>query len=514
MISQDQDAGPRKSSEEINKKQSDSITLTPSMTSDYATSSNGYKQLSLMTSRGDKVFFWVFVAYIISLLSFILFRQELWKLSVYSSEVTSALSVQWKYYFYQFSYPLFSWHIGLCGLLLFFARDKSSMLKSLVFVFISDILRNHIRAAVKEERPIFDDNRIVHHLSCSCSFGFPSGHSEGSSMTYATAIYEIVLQNEKFPRRGKVWVVFIGAYIVMNVMLSRVYFGKHTVAQVVVGGLQGTTFFLMSLRFGGRMQTFLGKIFTRDSKVFKTVNLWCTVVFAINTFLWVAFWEPQIRHFDEYSSYRCAKCFDDELLKIRQGTAIGFQYFFIGWGMVTGIYYLSPLQANIIRGPGELLTRRGVFRIILLILAHSPLLSLAFFKKDSHPHFLYFISGVICFITGFIISHAWAFCLKREEEAIRPLVERPPPIDVRKESLVELEMRNQHRENPKNHHEQSPESQNKSPRQPKSPSLQTINKLFGTDVADVERRRRFSSQQGNESPELPKEQKLDSPPEI
>lgn len=135
----------------------------------------------------------MFAAYVLLMVWYFAMRPTIWQWSVYSSEVLSALPEKWYYWFWPFSNTLYEWFGWLPALLLLFAPRKDSMMRSVFVMVLSFVYRNYMRAIVKEKRPLFEDNRIVLLTSCNCSFGFPSGHSEGSCIMYTMAVYELLV---------------------------------------------------------------------------------------------------------------------------------------------------------------------------------------------------------------------------------------------------------------------------------------------------------------------------------
>ena len=329
-------------------------------------------------------------------------RTWIWNLSVATSEKLSAWPDFLQYYFWLFSYPLYMWFGAAPALLLLAAPKKDSALKSIFILMVSYWVRNLMRAFVRESRPIYGDNNIVMRSSCDCSFGYPSGHSEGSTIAYGLMIYELIVQNKSIDPKTKTKAIVICAVIVLNVMLSRVYYGKHTIAQVLVGCTLGLSFFCLGIRFEEPLMLLFRKFLNGDLGSFLVIGGSFFFMICMNFILWFATFDSSIAGLKEFRSSKCSYCFDNNLLFFRNGTASALQFVAYGFGMFLGIYllrtkYLKHSSCSF----GDLFRVKNLTRVVLMVLCNAPLLLFAVIRKMRDPALVLTVAAPTFLASGF-----------------------------------------------------------------------------------------------------------------
>lgn len=353
-----------------------------------------------------KVSIWlVLLAFKVCLVVHSTSRDWIWRVSVAASESLSAWPDFWQHYFWLFSNPLYVWFGATPALLLLAAPKKDSALKSIFVLMLSYWVRNLMRAFARESRPMFGDNSIVMRSSCNCSFGYPSGHSEGSAIAYGLVIYEFVVQNKTLDSKAKTKFVVAGVLIVLNVMLSRIYFGKHTIAQVLVGATLGLSFVCLSIRFEEPLVLLFRRFLNGDLGSFLIIGGSFFFMICMNFILWFATFDSSIAGLKEFRSSRCSYCFDNNLLFFRNGTASALQFVAYGFGMFLGIYllgtkYLKHSTCNF----NDLFKARNFKRVLLMVLCNLPLLLFAVIRRLTDPAQILSLSALTFLASGFSMT--------------------------------------------------------------------------------------------------------------
>lgn len=372
----------------------------------------------------------VFVAFILAIAAYVLWDAPLWKTSVRVSEHLSHLPEIFKYYFWLFSGPLYEVYPFLPGLLFMAAPRKDSALRFFFLFMLSYMIRNYVRAVVMEGRPIYgDSNRIVQHAECSCSFGFPSGHSEGAATAYGIAIYELVILVRKYRPRTKVLWSVAGAFVVANVMASRLYYGQHSIPQVLIGALMGLSFISIGILFEHRLVPFFRRILDGDFKPTAVVSLVMLAFLIGNAISWSFYFEDAMTSFDRYSSIRCNKCFENNLRSFKRGSVMGFQYAGYGLGYFFGIFFLkgsySGENHHVIK---EHLSWTGMCRLLTMAVCHMPLILFYFLAgmllADTYQ--LMYLAMLAFTLTGFTATYAFTLLTRRFNLALHGDV--TPPV--------------------------------------------------------------------------------------
>ena len=339
---------------------------------------------------------------------YFLFRSTLWQVSISVSENLTDLPEAFKYYFWMFTNPLFRWIHFLVGFLFILAPRKDSALKSISIFVLSHWIRQLIRVTVREGRPLFEKNHINPRIGCSCSFGFPSGHSEGSAMLYSLAIYEVIVRNRHVSSLFKKIAIVTGVFVVLNVMVSRLYFGKHSLPQVTIGCWQGVTALTLALLFERPLDRFFKQILNGNRKAYWIAVSCFLAIIVTNAVLWYTVYEDALYNFHGFTPYRCSKCFSNNLLRIRRVTLRALQQPMTVVGLLTGIMLLLPRYS----GPPESdyvkshFSVKGLIRLIFMLACHLPLFLLSV-NKYLPSYGIIAVSDFTYFVVGFCIGYLW-----------------------------------------------------------------------------------------------------------
>lgn len=348
----------------------------------------------------------------------ILIGKQLWPISVGLSESLSSGPAWLYYYFWLFSNPFFDISYVFMAIVLILAPKKDSALKSIFIFTSSHWIRQILKTSVKEGRPIFEANGIVSRAGCSCSFGFPSGHSEGSAMLYALLVYDLVVQKKAVSRKVKFAWVMAAIFMVFNIMVSRLYFGKHSMAQVTIGCFEGMTSFCVGIMLERELDGLFMRLLNGDKQAFLFSLSMYASLGCLSFILWFFVFEDQLIRFNGFSPARCKTCFNHQLLLIRLGTVKGLAHPFIGAGLISGIGLLSPSYRHRDSPDLPTITIKSVIKVCLMSLCHFPLVFMHF-HLTSNTALELIIASMLFFIAGFTSSWGTAKlsnCLKLTEE--------------------------------------------------------------------------------------------------
>ena len=342
-------------------------------------------------------------------------KQNIWNASVELSEAMSAWPRFWSYYFWVFSGPLYKWFGMLPALLVLAAPKKDSALRSLFILMLSYWTRILIRNSEMESRPIYDDsNKIVKNSECSCTFGYPSGHSEGSAISLSILIYEFVYQNSAMKRQERNLFTALGIFIGLNVMVSRLYYGMHTIAQVCVGGTLGLSFFFFGILFEKPLILTFRKLLNGEKKAFWKVAAVFILMVTGNLILWVFKFNGDIRNLTRYTSVRCKECFENGLLAMRLHSVSNTQFIGYGLGMYIGVFVLQPKYTKhssfTIR---DLFQMKNAKRVVIMALCNITAALLIFSKNFQDPDASMIFTTVVFLVSGFFTTYGFYTIVSR-----------------------------------------------------------------------------------------------------
>jgi membrane-associated phospholipid phosphatase len=331
---------------------------------------------------------------------YLIFREQLWSFSVKISVSLSKNGGPLLWYCWLFSEIFYKWYTLIIGILGVFAPRKDRMLTSVVTFISSYVLRQYIRLIIAETRPQYTTLDITMRGGCNCSFGMPSGHSEGSSMVYALLFYNIIPLKASVSLKLKMLLSFW--FITISVAFSRVYYGRHSIPQVVLGLWQGVTAFAIMLAFEDQLNSFFRRLLAGGKYEVKILISLNAIVLLTNISSWALFFNQRIANTD-LNSLTCFECFSNNNLLVRLdlGKAIIFPTIFLGMciGYWVGGIRVEPFNPEYFNQQMSLL---AIKRILLNLLMYSPILIVLFMKGDT----LGVMSvGVLAYLmSGFLLS--------------------------------------------------------------------------------------------------------------
>ncbi len=336
-------------------------------------------------------------------------KSSLWTLSIEASVGLSRHNGFLFVYSWIFSQIFYMWYPVILGLLLFFSPKKESALTSCFTFMASYFVRQYLRLIIRESRPQYDSVDIVMRGGCNCSFGMPSGHSEGSAMIYCLLLYETVFQSAKMSRRVKAVWLGVGLFVVVSVLFSRVYFGRHSLPQVVIGGWMGLTSFSLMLLFKKHLDGFFLKVANGDRPKQWLLTLFTGTIVALNIILWFAVFNRSIEH-HKIAPLTCLHCFIDRAREIKVDLSRALCYPATGFGMSLGFLLLrTRLHSGEHLSPNHWLSKKTATRFCLMALFHAPLLAVLLLRLP--PYAIVLVSSLLYIATGVLITAGFAFLI-------------------------------------------------------------------------------------------------------
>ena len=339
------------------------------------------------------------------------FKSALWRDSVRVSVGLSRHGGFLFVYSWIFSQVFFMWYPVILGLLLFLSPRKESALTACYTFMASYFVRQYLRLAIRESRPQYDSADIVMRGGCNCSFGMPSGHSEGSAMIYALLLHETVFQSARLSRCHKAAWLGLGVFVVLSVLFSRVYFGRHSLPQVVIGGWMGLTAFSLMLLFKKQLDSFFLKVANGDRPKQWLLLLVSGAPVALNIVLWFAVFNRSIEH-SGIAPLTCLHCFENRAREIKVDLSRALCYPAAGFGMSLGFLLLrTRLHCGDKLSPNRWLSKISVMRFCLMAALHAPLLAVLLLRIP--PGAIVVVSSLLYILTGLLITAGFIFVTGR-----------------------------------------------------------------------------------------------------
>jgi membrane-associated phospholipid phosphatase len=116
--------------------------------------------------------------------------------------------------------------------LIYFVVDKRMGVRLAVVLSLSMFVNLALKALFQTPRPIGVEGIRSLYTSSAQSFSFPSGHSQGSATYWGYLATRV----------QKAWFPYLAAFLVLMIMVSRLYLGVHWPVDVVGGLLIGGVF--------------------------------------------------------------------------------------------------------------------------------------------------------------------------------------------------------------------------------------------------------------------------------
>ena len=331
-----------------------------------------------------------------------IFNKDFWTTTIKVSEYLSNIYGFLLAYSWFFSEIAYKWYMFIIGILIAFAPRKDRAWTSIATFITSYVVRQYIRLLAEESRPQYD-SIIIKIWHCNCSFGLPSGHSEGSTMLYTLLIYNFMPQKPTTNQR--ILYSILCFWICTSVYFSRVYFGKHSIMQVLLGGTQGYFFFFWMLRFENQLNEFFRGFLNGCQKTIKIVIGVSAAVAILSSIAWYAYFDVRISDLN-IPHLTCAYCFTNknEYLRHDLGRALTFPFIVlalaVAQAMARPAYKVRPehVRAYVPR----LTSINGIKRLFSILICYSPLILTLFVKVN--PHFLVLLSCLLNVVSGYAIG--------------------------------------------------------------------------------------------------------------
>lgn len=163
-----------------------------------------------------------------------IFKDSMMRQSIKMSKLLTIWPSVFYYWYWIFAVPIFMAIPVISHVCLFVLKNKSHAILIFLIVATENTVSNLIKLIYHDLRPCFIDNQIA-AIKCTCSFGKPSGHSSSSIVLYTTLYYLLVYKNSRFSNKNKIIGFVTTILIILNVGISRIYFGAHFINQVFIG---------------------------------------------------------------------------------------------------------------------------------------------------------------------------------------------------------------------------------------------------------------------------------------
>lgn len=172
----------------------------------------------------------------------------------------------------------------------FSTNSLSDSFYTLFQVCFSTFINTGAKIMIKENRPFFERDKIK-AISCECNYAMPSGHSNMITITVLCMLVTVKRMNKEKGRNqdNLKWISILSYSCLCLVVTSRVYFGVHTVSQIIMGFLFALFMFDITELFRENFTDFLKKknsFLTPEAEpittTFNTVAILCVVTLVLN----------------------------------------------------------------------------------------------------------------------------------------------------------------------------------------------------------------------------------------
>ena len=144
-------------------------------------------------------------------------------------------------------------------------------------IFFSSYIKDLLKIIFHHERPFWENVNIK--IDCNSGFGHPSGHSFCSSIGYLI-LYYFISENEKLKKKRifRILIFCIFLFYIFLILISRLYFGVHSLDQVIFGFSLGCGFFMLFF-------CVLEIQNLKNEEIFKFLNFFNVIFFTLFTLL-------------------------------------------------------------------------------------------------------------------------------------------------------------------------------------------------------------------------------------
>lgn len=328
--------------------------------------------------------------------------EKLWQASVDLSIRLSAIRGGYlPAYCWFVSEVLYRWYFIIVAGLLVFSPRKDRAWTSITVFMASFWVRQLLRIFIHEPRPENSTTEIQEN-KCNCSFGMPSGHSEGIPLIYGLIFFNLMPVHSTVVHR----VVFttVATIICASVFFSRLYDGSHSFMQVSLGAAQGLLVFCTMLKFDKPMNRYFRSFLNHRLETVRQVWVLSGLASLSSLLLWYFYVDSMLKKL-KIDAINCEKCFVDNNLKIRKDLGVAFMFPFLYFGIVVGSALLSQqyiLNSSAVESyRKKIWTKKGMHRLLLTFLVHSPM---TIYVVDVNPEWKVLLIATVNLGVGFLIG--------------------------------------------------------------------------------------------------------------
>ena len=101
------------------------------------------------------------------------------------------------------------------------------------------IINNIIKVLVRRDRP------IIINMVTENTYSFPSGHTMAAVVFYGFLIY--LIKKSKLDKKYKTLIYIILSFLIILIMMSRIYLGAHYFSDVMAGACLATSYLLLMI---------------------------------------------------------------------------------------------------------------------------------------------------------------------------------------------------------------------------------------------------------------------------
>ena len=198
-------------------------------------------------------FYFIFAICLITIIDE-LFGKAIFDLSI---EVSKKLQTYNLYSFcYVLSYYLHYIPAPFFALAPFFKRDKTGSILNLFSIFLCLWVYSILKLVYADMRPNYISTAIRSDFGyCEKDYGNPSGHALFSFTTYL-ALYKDLRQTF-FKKQGHIFLLLLALLTPFLISLSRLYFGVHSINQLLLGAFYGIICHLIIEIYATKIKIFI-----------------------------------------------------------------------------------------------------------------------------------------------------------------------------------------------------------------------------------------------------------------
>ena len=195
------------------------------------------------------------------------------------------------------------WFFSYIALIIIFIFTIKEGILLFTIIFFSSYIKDLFKIIFHHKRPFWENSNIK--IDCNAGFGHPSGHSLCSSLGYLI-IYYFCSEKIQKKRIVRILIFFLFLFYIFLILISRLYFGVHSLDQVIFGFSLGCGFFMLFF-YVLEIQKL------KDEEIFKLITFTNVIIFTLLTLLipfplYFAFKNSQINFFPP------EECSNDELV--------------------------------------------------------------------------------------------------------------------------------------------------------------------------------------------------------